>query len=246
MDFFNKKLFYHRTSKQMKVELNNEKNILIVGLGGLGSYLAEFLARSGFNLILVDFDSVEITNLGRQNYTLYDVEHKKTAAMRKRIESINPTVNMYCYNSDIIKEKKKLYRLISRCDMVASCVDILDVKKEIAEKAYHMGKPLVNGSAIGKSGEIFFQNPSKIKAPCYNCIYGSFSDTRDDVASIGVAPYVPSAVAMFMASIIVEFISNRKRFDSKIFRLDMKNLKFNDISVNKNKKCSVCYEKESI
>ena len=97
---------FERVEKLIGIEsLNKIKNqvVAVVGLGGVGGYAVESLIRSGIeNIILVDFDTIDITNLNRQIITNQNnITHYKTDEMEKRILSINP-------NCKVIKITKKL------------------------------------------------------------------------------------------------------------------------------------------
>lgn len=70
------------------------KKVLVIGVGGIGSNVAEFLARSGFNLVIVDEDTVDISNLSRQNYREKDIHSCKVKALSKRIQAINSEVTV--------------------------------------------------------------------------------------------------------------------------------------------------------
>lgn len=114
------------------IKLLKKKKVLICGVGGVGSFVAEALARSGIGkLILVDYDLIDESNLNRQLMTTkYNVGKIKVEELKKRIESISDCkveiINTY------IDEKFK----IKKCDYVVDCIDSLKSKFELVKKAH--------------------------------------------------------------------------------------------------------------
>ena len=122
------------------VEKLKNKTVLVAGVGGVGSFVAEALARSGVGkLILVDSDDVEISNLNRQLMSSYETLGKaKVDVMKERIASY----------SGISVETKKVFidgnfEIPGEVDYIADCIDTLNAKMALAEKAYEMNIPLI-------------------------------------------------------------------------------------------------------
>lgn len=124
---------------RFKILINEEKferikrsNILIIGLGGVGSFVFESLVRSGFlNIIIVDYDVVDITNLNRQIMTnLNNIGLKKVDILKERALSINENVNIKTIDSFINKDNiESLF--IENYDYVIDTCDTVDAKKAI-------------------------------------------------------------------------------------------------------------------
>ena len=97
-----------------KLELIKSKTILIIGLGGVGGYTLETLVRAGIgSVIIVDNDTVDITNLNRQVISLHsNIGNKKVDEWEKRLKDINPDVNMVKYDMFVTKENIDIY---SKC-----------------------------------------------------------------------------------------------------------------------------------
>lgn len=107
------RMMYARITKENYLRLKESK-VMILGLGGLGSNIAISLARSSVNkLILVDYDIVDITNLNRQHYYLKDVGGKKTAALKRQIEEINPFIDVEIL--DLKVDEENIKSLVLRC-----------------------------------------------------------------------------------------------------------------------------------
>ena len=83
------------------IDLLRNSNVLVFGIGGVGSYVVEGLVRAGIgNLTIVDFDTVDITNINRQIPALHStIGMNKTDVLEKRIKDINPEINLKCHTS---------------------------------------------------------------------------------------------------------------------------------------------------
>ncbi len=115
-----------------KYNLVNDKTILIIGLGGVGSYTAETLARTGIKkLILVDFDKVDITNINRQLIALTTtVGAYKVDVFEERIKTINPKCEVVKIKEFISKENLDII-FRENIDYVVDACDTIETKKEI-------------------------------------------------------------------------------------------------------------------
>ena len=101
--------------------------VAVAGLGGLGSNIAVMLAQSGIGeLLLVDYDEVEPSNLNRQHYSLPHLGMLKTEALKKQIEEINPFVKVTLRSEKITGEN--LQKLFSDCEIVCEALDGAEAK----------------------------------------------------------------------------------------------------------------------
>jgi len=116
--------------KEEGIERLQSANILIVGLGGVGSFAAEFLVRSGIgNLTIVDGDTVDITNINRQLPALNSTIGKnKTDVVAERILDINPKINLKKINEFLEPERMEEILTQEKFDYVLDCIDSLSPK----------------------------------------------------------------------------------------------------------------------
>ena len=115
-----------------KIDLIKSKTVLVIGLGGVGGYTVETLVRAGIgNIIIVDNDVVDITNLNRQIVSLHsNIGNKKVDEWEKRIKDINPDINLIKY--DMFVTKDNIGELFSHnIDYVVDACDTIETKKEI-------------------------------------------------------------------------------------------------------------------
>ena len=145
--------------KEEGIEKLQNTNILIVGLGGVGSFAAEFLVRSGIgNLTIVDGDTVDITNINRQLPALSSTIGKnKTDVVAERILDINPEINLKKINEFLEPERMEEILTQEKFDYVLDCIDSLSPKLALIITCKRKKIKLV--SAMGAGGKT---DPSKV------------------------------------------------------------------------------------
>ena len=145
--------------KEEEIEKLQSANILIVGLGGVGSFAAEFLVRSGIgNLTIVDGDTVDITNINRQLPALNSTIGKnKTDVVAERILDINPEINLKKINEFLEPERMEEILTQEKFDYVLDCIDSLSPKLALIITCKRKKIKLV--SAMGAGGKT---DPSKV------------------------------------------------------------------------------------
>jgi tRNA A37 threonylcarbamoyladenosine dehydratase len=145
--------------KQSISKLNNA-HILLVGLGGVGSYAGEFLVRSGIgNITIVDGDVVDPTNINRQLQALHSsVGISKATLLKQRFEDINPAINVNPFGQ--FMEPTDMQNLIQSAnfDFILDCIDSVSPKLSLLKMARNVKAPII--SAMGAGGKL---DPSKIK-----------------------------------------------------------------------------------
>ncbi|QVK20311.1 tRNA threonylcarbamoyladenosine dehydratase [Mycoplasmatota bacterium] len=116
-----------------KIESIKESTVMVVGIGGVGSYAAEALARTGVGkLILVDKDKIDITNINRQIHALHStVGKEKVDVMKDRILDINPSCKVHTIN---VFELNDAFSLIPECDFVIDAIDTITNKIKLIKK----------------------------------------------------------------------------------------------------------------
>lgn len=120
------------------IETFSKKHIIVFGLGGVGSYAVEALARSGIGEItLVDNDKVSVTNINRQIIALTSTVGKnKVDAEEERLKDINPNIIIHKNNSFILPENISQFDF-SKYDYIVDCIDTISTKIALIEKSPH-------------------------------------------------------------------------------------------------------------
>lgn len=136
----------------------NASSVAVFGLGGVGSYAAEALARVGVGeLILIDGDTVSLSNINRQLYALHStVGQYKTGVARTRIADINPDCRVTAITDFVTKEGIDAF-FIKKYDYCIDAIDDTAAKTAIAVKCEELGIPLIASMGTGAklSGELF-------------------------------------------------------------------------------------------
>ena len=154
--------------KKEGIEKLAKANILVVGLGGVGAFVAEFLARAGVGkMTIVDGDVVDKTNKNRQLIALQStINQPKAQIMAERIRDINPNIELTVINEFL--EPDRAYEIISSdYDYVADCIDSISPKLSIIRACNDKKVKLI--SSMGAGG---ITDPSKVKV-------SSIENTRD-------------------------------------------------------------------
>ena len=139
--------------KENLLKLHNAK-VAIYGIGGVGSYVCEALARAGIgNFLLVDFDRIDITNLNRQIHATYKtVGEYKVDAMKERILDINPDADVKIVK-EIPEEEKEEDYIDSSFDYVVDAVDTVSTKLKLILKSDKEKVPIISSMGTGNKLE---------------------------------------------------------------------------------------------
>jgi molybdopterin/thiamine biosynthesis adenylyltransferase len=182
--------------------------VAVVGLGGLGGYVTEALARMGVGrLILIDGDVFEEHNLNRQ---LLSAESSlgldKAQAARQRVAGINGAVEVISHTARLTRES--LPRLLEGADVVVDALDRLPIRLVLQEGVQALGIPLVHGSIAGFLGQVMTIFPGD---PGLRSLYGVEGDLPEQglEAQLGTPAATPMAVAAWEAQEVVKILLGR-------------------------------------
>ena len=216
--------------------------VLIIGMGGLGCPVAEFLTRSGVgSLGIVDHDLVSLSNIHRQ--TLYDEKDLgklKVKAAKKKLADVNSKTKIDIYNFKL--DKKKFSKIIKNYDYIVDGTDNFETKFLINDLSLKHKKFLVTGAISKFDGHIFTFDFDNKKNPCLRCFYQE-ETISDDILNCeyeGILGTVAGIVGTMQANeILKKILDIGQNLNKLILILDLLNLNFRKVKVNKRKKC-VC------
>ena len=176
-----------------------ESRVLLIGLGGLGSPLAMYLATCGVGrLTLADPDRVELANLQRQIlYGTSSVGHAKTEEARRVVEELNPeiridTVDEYL-KGDLLREQ------VQAADLVVDATDNFETRLAINQACVESATPLVSGAVIRMEGQVAVFRNQEAGDACYQCLFGDEPVPEEGCSETGVLGPVAGAVASVQA-----------------------------------------------
>ncbi|MBP7722536.1 MAG: HesA/MoeB/ThiF family protein [Alphaproteobacteria bacterium] len=220
----------------------SKASVLCIGAGGLGCPALLYLTAAGVGRIgIVDYDSVDETNLQRQVlFTVAQIGQNKAEAAKERLEALNPDTSIKSYPVELTDKNAGV--LFDDYDIIIDGTDNFAAKFLINDAAVKCGKPFIYGSILGFDGQIsVFNAPGE---PCYRCLFpGPPKGYVPNCAEAGVigavAGMLGTAQAMEAIKIIVEHESMRP-LNGKLWTIDMRSMETRLLSVSKNPDCPVC------
>lgn len=173
--------------------------VLLIGLGGLGSPVALYLAAAGVGtLVLVDHDHVDLSNLQRQiAHETASVGRPKALSAASTIARLNPDVRTLAVNERLTG--KALDAEIAQADLVVDATDNFATRHLLNAACWRAGKPLVSGAAIRWEGQVTAFDPRMADSPCYQCLYPTGDDRALNCADNGVAAPIVGIIGAMQA-----------------------------------------------
>ncbi|MDR0588349.1 MAG: HesA/MoeB/ThiF family protein [Burkholderiales bacterium] len=220
----------------------SKANAVIVGVGGLGSQVAQFLAGAGVGtLTLIDSDTVDITNLQRQTlYTTADIGLKKVESACLHLLTQNPEIMIRTH--DDRADFQKLVDIFSGASIVIDCTDNFKTRHAINRAAVAAKIPHVSGAAIRFDGQITLFDHRDSNAPCYHCIFGeeeSLEEAR--CATLGVfAPLVGIVGSIQAAEALKVLAQTGKTLSGQMLMINAMTMEAHAVKLHKNPLCAVC------
>lgn len=217
-----------------------EKCVLIVGLGGLGSPVAHYLAAAGVGeLLLADHDNVDISNLQRQIlYAESDLKQAKTAAAVRRLRAVNHNVR---YKK--IPEKLTALSLpqwVAQADLVLDCSDNFATRKAVNQVCVQQQKPLISAAAIGFNGQLIGFLPP-FSAGCYQCLYPDETLPNLNCKTAGVLGPIVGVVGSLQALEALKYLLGLEvSCAGKLLLFDGKTLQWQPLNLTAATHCPVC------
>lgn len=160
-----------------------DAHVLIIGLGGLGSPVAMYLAAAGVGeLTLVDFDQVELSNLQRQIlHRTENLQQSKVDSARDNLLALNPEVTIHCIDHKL--SEQELEQQVRQVDLVIDATDNFVSRFDINRNCVAFRKPLVSGAAIRMEGQVTVFDMRQANSPCYRCLYSDQGDNEQETCS---------------------------------------------------------------
>lgn len=213
-----------------------EAKVLIVGLGGLGSPAAVYLASAGVGTLgLVDFDRVTLSNLQRQIlYTAEQSGEPKSTAAAEFLERHNPHIQLCPYQEKLSLENAK--RIFQEYDIILDGTDNFATRYLINDTCIDLQKPFVYGSIFHFEGQVSLFWPdrsAKVPRPCYRCLYPTTpsGDLAPTCAEAGVLGVLPGIIGILQAGEVLKWILKKgKGLTGRLLCFDLLQGSFKEIS----------------
>jgi adenylyltransferase/sulfurtransferase len=218
-----------------------ESRVLIVGLGGLGSPVALYLAAAGVGeLHLADFDRVDLSNLQRQ--VLHDetlIGQGKVDSALQRLGALNPEVRLVPLREAL--DADSLAARVAAVDLVLDCSDNFTTRAAVNAACVAMGRPLVSGAAIRLEGQLSVFDPRRAESPCYHCLYGEGSEAELSCSEAGVLGPVVGLVGSLQALEALKLLAGfGEPLVGRLLLVDAAGSRFRELRVKRDPGCPVC------
>lgn len=218
-----------------------DSRLLIIGLGGLGSPAAMYLAAAGVgHLVLTDFDKVDLSNLQRQ--IIHDtghIGHTKADSARETLLRLNPEIRVTSINRRL--ERAELEEEIEAADVVLDCSDNFTTRFAVNAACVETTTPLVSGAVIRFEGQIAVFTPGRSESPCYNCLYTDEGELDESCIRNGVIAPLPGIIGSMQALETIKLLLDiGTPLRGRLLLLDGLTMEWNRITLAKNPKCPTC------
>jgi len=218
-----------------------DSRVLILGLGGLGSPVAMYLAAAGVgHLVLVDDDQVEMTNLQRQiAHTTASIGQSKVESAAATLAQINPDIEVTTRDERL--DETALMEQVAKVDLVVDCTDNFTTRFMLNRACVAHKKPLVSGAAIRMEGQISVYHPGVEGSPCYQCLYKEGEDEALTCSEAGVlSPLVGIIGSMQALEALKVLASIGTPLIGRLLLLDAKHMEWRSLKLRPDPECPVC------
>ncbi len=239
-------LRYSRQILLQQVDIDGQLRLkqsraLIIGVGGLGSPVALYLAAAGVGeLHLADFDTVDLTNLQRQIiHDSHSVGVSKVDSAITRLTAINPEIKLVPHR--VALDEDSLAAAVEAVDLVLDCSDNFTTREAVNAACVAAGKPLVSGAAIRLEGQLSVFDPRRAESPCYHCLYGHGSESELTCSEAGVIGPLVGLVGSLQALEALKMLAGfGEPMVGRLLLIDALGSRFRELKVKRDPGCSVC------
>ncbi|MCH7644663.1 MAG: molybdopterin-synthase adenylyltransferase MoeB [Myxococcales bacterium] len=224
-----------------------KSRVLLIGAGGLGCPLAQYLAAAGVGTIgIIDFDRIDASNLQRQVlYTTADIGRPKVEVARERIQAMNPDVEVHTHA--VALNSENALKLFAEYDVIVDGTDNFPTRYLSNDACVLLGKPNVHGSVFRFDGQATVFDARY--GPCYRCLYpeppppGSVPSCAEG----GVLGVLPGLIALIQATETVKIVSGiGEPLYGRLVQYDALRMEFNEFRLKKDPKCPVCGDQPTV
>jgi molybdopterin/thiamine biosynthesis adenylyltransferase/rhodanese-related sulfurtransferase len=215
--------------------------VLCVGLGGLGSPAATYLAAAGVgSLGIIDFDRVDLSNLQRQTlFSTSDVGGLKTESAQTRLNALNPEVRIELHS--FVLDKTNILDLFKKYDLILDGTDNYQARYLINDACCILGKPNVSASVFRFEGQLSLFSAEN--GPCYRCLYPTPPPQAlvPACAEAGVLGVVPGILGTLQAAEVIKYLTGTGRsLIGRLLMVDVLSMEFRSFGFAKNPQCMTC------
>ena len=224
-----------------------DARVLLIGAGGLGCPLAQYLAAAGVGTLgIAEFDRVDASNLQRQVlYGTGDVGRPKLEAARERIRALNPDVRVEPH--PVRLDAQNAMQILAAYDVVVDGTDNFPTRYLTNDACVFLGKPNVHGSIFRFEGQATVFDAAS--GPCYRCLFPEPPPPGavPNCAEGGVLGVLPGLVALIQATETIKLVTGiGETLRGRLLQVDALRMEFHEFRVRKDPDCPVCGESPRI
>ncbi|MDF1819683.1 MAG: molybdopterin-synthase adenylyltransferase MoeB [Immundisolibacteraceae bacterium] len=215
--------------------------VLVVGMGGLGTPVAMYLAGAGIGeLIIADYDHVELSNLHRQVvHSTADIDRPKVESARDRMLAINPEVTVTTITSAL--DADTLLEWVQQVTVVVDACDNFATRFAVNEACVQAGVPLVSGAAIRMEGQLSVYDSRDENSPCYRCLFSDESAEEETCSQTGVLGPVVGTIGSLQALETIKLIAGiGKPLVGRLLLFDGLQGEWQRVQLKRDPGCPVC------
>ncbi|EAY9730220.1 HesA/MoeB/ThiF family protein [Salmonella enterica] len=214
-------------------------HVLIVGLGGLGSPAALYLAGAGIGtLTLADDDDVHLSNLQRQIlFTTDDIAHPKAQAAKLRLAQLNPGSKLIVLQQRLTGDVLK--NAVAHADVVLDCTDNMATRQEINATCVALNTPLITASAVGFGGQLMVLTPPWEQG-CYRCLWPDDVEPERNCRTAGIVGPVVGMMGTLQALEAIKLLSGIETPSGELRLFDGKTSQWRSLALRRASGCPVC------
>lgn len=218
-------------------------HVLIIGMGGLGSPAAMYLAASGVGKITIcDDDQVDLTNLQRQIiHRTESIGLAKVDSAKQTLHQINPEITIHAINRRVASAE--LRSLVENVDGVIDASDNFATRHQINAACIEYKKPLISGAVTRFTGQVIVFDLRNDDSPCYHCLYPDEGESEDMPCTVmGVfSPLVGIIGCIQAAETIKTLLNIGNNLNGRLLRLDGLTMQWQVANLHKDPHCSICH-----
>jgi len=240
--------FQERYSRQIQLPLVGEKGqrklsqskVFIIGMGGLGSPVALYLAAAGVgHVAIADFDRVDNSNLQRQIiHTQMDIGELKAESAARSLKAINPSIIVETLDYSL--DYEDFLENTRNTDLLIDCTDNFPTRFELNKVSLKTGIPLVSGAAIRWEGQVTTFDPREPDSPCYQCLYPNQDVEIASCTMEGVIAPLVGVIGTMQALEAVNILLGIGQLNGVLWLFDAQFMEWQKMVLPKNPHCPAC------
>ncbi|MDQ5770302.1 HesA/MoeB/ThiF family protein [Thiothrix subterranea] len=238
-------LRYSRQILLPEVDINGQERllaskVLVIGMGGLGAPVTLYLAAAGIGqLTLVDFDTVDLSNLQRQViHSTATIGQLKVDSAAQTARALNPNIQINTIQHKL--EETELLSVVSSHDAIVDCSDNFPTRFALNRACKIAAKPLISGAVIRLEGQITTFDFRQPHTACYRCLYTEDGTQEDTCSTTGILAPLAGIIGSMQAAETLKALLDLPTLSGRLLLLDAKQMRWRDMHLTPDPDCPIC------